>query len=156
MARSRNPGVGIERRDTMNPSLWTPTYIKRKLLSSPSCGAIENFFPVTRPNKKPETLRNEHPRESGPSTAARQAGEFAPANSFPAICWSPVTIRLLARPDRSGSGFSHPEILIAHGSESLQEENRENENFWKGGQVFNFALKAAGTLTILPPRSTKA
>jgi hypothetical protein len=52
MARSCNPGVGIERRDTMNPSLWTPTYIKKKLLSSPSCGAMEKIFSANPSQQK--------------------------------------------------------------------------------------------------------
>ena len=80
MARSCNPGVGMERRDTMNPSLWTPTYIKKKLLSSPSCGTMKKTFSVTHPDKKPETRCKEHPGESGFSAAARQEERFAPAN----------------------------------------------------------------------------
>ncbi len=45
----------------MNPNLWTPTYIKKKPLSSPSCGAMKKFFSLIPLNKKPETLRKEHP-----------------------------------------------------------------------------------------------
>ena len=168
MARSCNPGVGIERRDTMNPSLWTPTYIKKKLLSSPSCGAIEKSFSGNPSRQKtgdpmqrtPWGIRFFRSRPAGGGVCSRK---FSPAiRQRPAATggnpfqWSSTGIRRSPAPVHSGSGVIHPETLIAHGSKSLQEENRENENYCRGRHVFNFALQAAGTLTIFPPRSTKA
>jgi hypothetical protein len=80
MIRSCNSGMGIERRETMNPSLWTPTYIKRKPLSSPSCGARGKKISGIHLNKKSETLRQEQPWESDFSAAPRQSAGPAPVN----------------------------------------------------------------------------
>jgi hypothetical protein len=104
----------------MDPNLY-----KKKTAVKPFLRRNEKIFSVIPLNKKPETLRKEHPGESGFSAAARQAEGFAPAN-FPAAIrerpaaaggkpsqWSSTGIRRFPPPDHSGSGFFHPETLIA-------------------------------------------
>jgi hypothetical protein len=60
MMRSCNSGTGIERRATINPSLWTPTYIKKELLSSPSCGGRKKISPqfIAPKNRRPSAKNN--------------------------------------------------------------------------------------------------
>jgi hypothetical protein len=146
----------------MDPNLY-----KKRTAVKPFLRGQEKNLPAIHRPKKPETLREEQPWESGCSGAARRSSELAPANPS-AVRRDPV-IDAETPPRRVFPGdaaFRPPiiqglvsfvqRLLLHRGPNLCKRKNRENEIFLDGPQLFNFALKTAGTLTILPPRSTKA
>ena len=92
----------------MNPSLWTPTYIKKEPLSSPSWGGGGKNFRTVLPNKKPETLREEHPWESGFSFASRRSVPSAPPKFFGGSPGPGGLSGQTGSPRRSGSSALRP------------------------------------------------